>query len=53
MGISLHRIFFIFLVSLVQGYDGDDDMEVLKEIIARDPLSEVSEQEKEQLWRMR
>ena len=28
-------------------------MDVLKEIIGRDPLSEVSEQEKELLWRMR
>ena len=29
------------------------DIELLEEIVKRDPLSEISEQEKELLWRLR
>jgi len=29
------------------------DINVLEEIVKRDPLSEISEQEKELLWRLR
>ena len=35
--------------------DADEaaDMEQLKEIIRRDPLADISEQDKELLWKMR
>ena len=44
-------LFFLQVSSPVN--DNPLDLEQLLEIIKRDPLSEISEQEKELLWRMR
>ena len=44
------------IILYLQGYNDmtmRENLETLEEIIHRDPLSEVSEQEKELLWKMR
>ena len=49
-------VLYIVLIIVQQGsspIDAHIDQELLDEIVHRDPLSEISEQEKELIWRMR
>lgn len=46
-------VFLTFMFQQNKAEVCEEDMEQLTEIVKRDPLSEISEQEKEMLWKLR
>ena len=50
---SMSKINIFYMCFLQNAEPTEADMDLLQEIIARDPLSEISEQEKEMIWTLR